>query len=191
MGVKATRVNTAKQAERFIRSHPVHIAVVDLGLPMDEMSTQPPSDLLSTEPPFYVGAIPVPSQRPEDELSPNANIMAQMAQMDQMDQMDHLAQQATDPVAHKMANQMANQMTGQQEAGARVLDLLARLQSPPPTVVVRPPRQHRDGCRDMNAALRCGAFAVVDRTAADLELMLDVMKRCLTRFYAGRWPTSP
>ncbi|MCA3004843.1 MAG: hypothetical protein LW650_13955 [Planctomycetaceae bacterium] len=118
MGVASTRVQSAREAEVFLRSSRVHIAVVDLGLPLERTAA---------------------SGRAE-------------------------------------------------EAGARVLELLSRLESPPPTVVVRPPRMQREMSRDMNAALRCGAFAVVDRTAADVELMLGVMQRCLSRFYAGRWP---
>ncbi len=120
MGVVATKVNSARQAERFVRANNVHIAVVDLSLPMEE----------------------------------------------------------TTPAAAADA----------EEAGNRVLELLARLDSPPPTVVVRPPRMQRDGSREMHAALRCGAFAVVDRSAANLEMMLQLMQRCMTRYYQGRWP---
>jgi hypothetical protein len=51
-------------------------------------------------------------------------------------------------------------------------------------------RTHRDDCREITAALRMGAFAVVDRPrdAHDLEMMLEVLRRCLTRHYQGRWP---
>jgi hypothetical protein len=119
MGVSAVRAQTARAAERVIRTVPIHIAVVDLTLPMDD----------------------------------------------------------ADP-------------TQAEEAGTRILDLLARLASPPPTVVIQSPRGQRDAARSMHTALRCGAFAVVDRTAADLELMLGIMQRCLTRFYAGQWPGS-
>jgi len=75
-----------------------------------------------------------------------------------------------------------------EEAGPRILELLRRLESPPPTVVVQQPRTARDHSRHMSAALRCDAFAVVDRAAADLELMLKVLQRCMARFYQGRWP---
>lgn len=118
MGVSAVRATTARHAERVIRTTPIHIAVVDLGLPLDESAD---SD---------------------------------------------------------------------DEAGTRVLDLLARLGEPVPTVVVQSPRSQRDGRRTMAAALNCGAFAVVDRSAADLEFMLGIMRRCLDRFYVGRWPTA-
>lgn len=117
IGVTAMRAQSARQAERVIRSAEVHIAVVDLSLPLDECMSQ-----------------------------------------------------------------------AGEEGGTRILDLLSRMPAPPPTVVVQAPRGHRDGARSMNAALRCGAFAVVDRSAADLELMLEVMRRVLAKFYGSRWP---
>jgi DNA-binding NarL/FixJ family response regulator len=120
MGVESIRARTARQAEQVIRNSPIHIAVVDLGLPLD-----------------------VPG--------------------------DHAAAE---------------------EAGCRVLDLLRRLPSPPPTVIVRSTRASRDAARDLSAALRFDAFAVVDRTSADVEMMLKVLQRCLERFYHGRWPAS-
>lgn len=119
MGITSVRATTARQAERVIRSTPVHIAVVDLTLPLDE--------------------------RCATGLAP-------------------------------------------EDGGARVLELLGRLGHPVPTVVVKTFKTSRDERRDMNAALRWGAFAVVDRAAADVEMMLQVMQRCLLRFYAGRWP---
>ncbi len=115
MGVTSLKARTARDAERVIRNTPVHVAVVDLGLPLDYGS---PSD----------------------------------------------------------------------EAGCRILDILNRLASPPPVVIVRSPRTSRDMHRDMCAALRFDAFAVVDRRSADVELMLKVLQRCMDRFYAGRWP---
>ncbi len=119
IGILAIRAQSAREAEHVIRSAPggVHIAVVDLTLPLDE--------------------------RGDSSI---------------------------------------------EEGGTRILDLLARMPAPPPTVVVQAPRGHRDGARSMNAALRCGAFAVVDRSAADLEVMLEVMRRVLARFYGSRWP---
>ncbi|MDX2148932.1 MAG: hypothetical protein SFZ23_15560 [Planctomycetota bacterium] len=76
------------------------------------------------------------------------------------------------------------------EAGAKLLELLARLSQPPPTVVVKRSRSTRDDRREMSAALRAGAFAVVDRPrdASDLERILEVLRRCLLRHYQGRWP---
>jgi hypothetical protein len=77
---------------------------------------------------------------------------------------------------------------GRDEAGARVLEVLGRLEQSPPTLVIRPPQATRDEHRQMHAALRCNAFAVMDRAQADLERVLQTMQRALSRHYAGRWP---
>ena len=47
-----------------------------------------------------------------------------------------------------------------------------------------------DDARELTAALRAGAFAVVDRprTARDLETLLEVLRRCVTRHYKDQWP---
>ncbi len=115
LGVTSHKARTARDAERVIRSTPIHVAVVDLGLPLDFGS---PSD----------------------------------------------------------------------EAGARLLDVLSRLDAPPPVVVVRSPRSSREAAREMSAALRFDAFAVVDRRSADVELMLKILQRAMERFYQNRWP---
>lgn len=115
LGVSSHKARTARDAERVIRSTPIHVAVVDLGLPLDFGS---PSD----------------------------------------------------------------------EAGARLLDVLSRLDAPPPVVVVRSPRSSREAAREMSAALRFDAFAVVDRRSADVELMLKILQRAMERFYHNRWP---
>jgi hypothetical protein len=122
LGVQSMQARTARQAEQVIRNNPIHIAVVDLGLPLD-----------------------VPSGRGGG--------------------------------GHH-----------HEEAGCRILDLLRRMESPPPTVIVRSTRASREAARDLAAALRFNAFAVVDRTSADPELMLTVLRRCLDRCYQGRWP---
>ncbi len=122
MGVASVRAGTGREASEFLRRMPIHIAVVDLGLPLD------------CEP---------------DEAQAVAS-----------------------------------------EGGVRLLELLARLAEPPPTIVVKRVRTHRDDCREISAALRMGAFAVVDRPndTSDLNMMLEVLRRVLTRFYRGRWP---
>ncbi|TVQ63632.1 MAG: hypothetical protein EA378_01755 [Phycisphaerales bacterium] len=120
MGVRSLRAGTGTEASRVIRSHKIHIAVVDLGLPLDG---------------------------PTGDEGPEAG-------------------------------------------GARLLELLTRLETRPPTVVVRQSRTHRDDARDLRAALSLGAFAVIDRprSTRDLELMLEVLRRALVRHYRGRWP---
>lgn len=72
--------------------------------------------------------------------------------------------------------------------GTRILELLRRLEEPPPTVVIRP-RQAvaRESARGLSEALREGAFAVMDRPI-HLESMLEVMRRILKRHYSDVWP---
>lgn len=121
MGVRSLRAGSGRQASEVIRQHPVHIAVVDLGLPLD----------------------------PGVDSSGG-------------------------------------------EGGPRLLELLQRLDQPPPTVVVKRRRTARDDQREIAAALRAGAFAVVDRPldTRDLEVMLEVLRRCLRRYYSDRWPDT-
>jgi CheY-like chemotaxis protein len=82
----------------------------------------------------------------------------------------------------------AGQMFDRASAGPRVLQLLRRLDRPPPTVVVRPPQPAaRDSARSLAEALREGAFAVLDQPVP-LEAMLEVLRRILRRHYADAWP---
>jgi DNA-binding response OmpR family regulator len=72
--------------------------------------------------------------------------------------------------------------------GGRILQILRRLETPPPTVIVRPPQLvARESARGLSEALRQGAFAVLDRPV-NLETMLETMRRVLRRHYAGFWP---
>jgi len=74
--------------------------------------------------------------------------------------------------------------------GSRVLQLLRRLDQPPPTVVLRPPHgPTRDRSRIMCDALRDGAFAVMDRPLR-LETMLEVMRRIVRKHYHDHWPAA-
>ncbi len=115
MGIRSIRVTTGEGAAKVIGDYRIHIAVVDLTIPL----------------------VPDPPARP---------------------------------------------------GGARILQLLRRLAEPPPTVVIRP-RQPiaRDSARGLSAALREGAFSVLDRPI-ELETMLEVMRRILRRHYADEWP---
>lgn len=117
MGIQSHIAHCADAAQRVIDTNPIHIAIVDLALPLDQLSQS-------------------------------------------------------------------------EESGPRLLNLLTRLASPPPIVVIKRNRTARDDMRELNAALRAGAFAVVDRPNAqrDLESLLEVLRRCLTRHYEGRWP---
>lgn len=124
MGVQSLQAGSGREAGELIERHPIHLAVVDLDLPLDAPAA------------------------PGGEGSSVAR------------------------------------------GGARLLEILRRLSQPPPTVVVKHRRTHRDDAREMAAALRAGAFAVIDRPREprDLEVMLEVMRRCLARHYKGRWP---
>ena len=117
MGIQSHIAHGADAAQRVIDTNPIHIAIVDLALPLDQLSQS-------------------------------------------------------------------------EESGPRLLNLLTRLASPPPIVVIKRNRTARDDMRELSAALRAGAFAVVDRPNAqrDLESLLEVLRRCLTRHYEGRWP---
>ena len=84
----------------------------------------------------------------------------------------------------------ADEVSSNAEGGVRLLEILRRLETSPPVVVVKAARSVRDDQRVMAASLRAGAFAVVDRphSTRDLELLLDTLRRLLTRHYEGRWP---
>ena len=123
LGIQSLKAGSGEEAAEVIRNYTVHIAVVDLSIPL---------------------------QRPT-----NAAAASQSA-----------------------------------EAGPRVLQLLRRLESPPPTVVVRPPQPAtRESARSLTQALRDGAFAVVDQPVR-LESMLEVLRRILRRHYADGWPAG-
>ena len=114
-GVNVIQARSGVEASNVIRSVTVHIAVVDLSLPLDQTA------IGSSEP-----------------------------------------------------------------AGARVLQLLRRLDAPPPVVVVRPPQPtRRESARGLIDALLDGAFSVVDRPCHP-ETMLRIMQRIMDRHYIER-----
>lgn len=116
MGIRSIEVGTGEEAEDVIETTPIHIAVVDLTMPL------------------------------------------------------------TDATPKNAAG------------GTRLLQLLRRLDDPPPMVLVRPPQAvARDSARGLAQALREGAFAVVDQPMG-LEAMLEIMRRIVRRHYAGQWP---
>ena len=83
-----------------------------------------------------------------------------------------------------------NKGASSKAGGDRILQLLRRLKTPPPTVVVRrhPGARRADG-RELANLLKEGAFAVLDRPV-DLEMMLEVLRRVLRRYYKDAWPCS-
>jgi len=85
---------------------------------------------------------------------------------------------------------LSAEASNQTAGGTRLVQLLRRLDAPPPMVLVRPPQAvARDAARGLTQALREGAFAVVDQPYP-LESMLDVMRRIVHRHYSNRWPAA-
>lgn len=119
MGIASLRAQSGREASQVLQTSRVHVAVVDLGLPLDR---------------------------------------------------------AAGPTDH--------------DGGTRLLELLARLKEPPPVVVIKQARTRRDESRELAAALKHGAFAAIDRPRGDhdLDVVLDVLRRVLARYYQGRWP---
>lgn len=125
MGITAVRARSGVEAASVIRSTPVHIAVVDLALPLDAPQTDDSGDFA-----------------PAGE-----------------------------------------------EGGERIIELLRRLDAPPPTVVVKRRRSGRENARSLSNALAAGVFAVLE-PPVHLEHALEVMRRVLQRHYEGRWPAA-
>lgn len=124
MGIASFRVQSGREASEVIQRQRVHIAVVDLGLPIDDKS-----------------AAPAPGNPSE---------------------------------------------TG----GTRLLQILRRLDAPPPTIVIRRPVDKAAGNeRTLHEALREGAFTVLD-VPVQLEHVLELMRRILRRHYRDTWPTG-
>jgi hypothetical protein len=123
MGITSLNATNGREASALIATHRIHVAVVDLGLPLDASSTS-----------------------------------------------EHNVEFS--------------------EGGTRLLELLSRLPHSPPVVAVKRSRTHRDDARELSAALRLGAFAVVDRPhdASSMNTVLDVLRRCLERYHRGCWP---
>ncbi len=116
MGVRTMRAHSGAEATKVISMMPIHMAVVDLALPMDTGSAE--------------------------------------------------------------------------DGGLRLLELLRRSESRPPTIVIRRARSAREASRESMRALLADAFAVVDRPShhRDVELLLEVLRRVLARHYRGQWP---
>jgi len=124
MGIASFRVQSGREASEVIQRQRVHIAVVDLGLPIDD---QPPS------------------------AAPGA---------------------------------------ADETGGTRLLQILRRLDAPPPTIVIRRPVDKAHGNeRTLHEALREGAFTVLD-VPVQLEHVLELMRRILRRYYSDAWPTG-
>ncbi len=127
MGISTLRVHSGRQASAILAREPVHIAVVDLALPLEDTHADAPAS----------------------------------------------RQAPTNP-----------------EGGHRLLQLLARCETPPPTVVVKRRKSMREDAREIARALSGGAFAVLERPV-NLEIVLDTLRRALARHYDDRWPSNP
>lgn len=127
MGVRALRAHSGSEASRILRADPVHVAVVDLALPLD----------------------------------------------------------ASTAGGRGGAGQGA-----EAEGGYRLLEILSRQPSPPPTVVVKRRKTMREDAREVARALSTGAFAVIERPV-HIEIVLETLRRVLTRHYRGCWPDDP
>ncbi len=121
MGVQSWRVRSGREAAAVMKGTSVHIAVVDLALPLE---------------PARAGL---------------------------------------------------EQISATEEGGSRLLELLGRLPTPPPTVVIKRERTQREHARALSSALEAGAFAVLERPV-HIETALEVLRRILSKFYHGRWP---
>jgi CheY-like chemotaxis protein len=127
MGIQVIRASSGEEAADFIRQFIVHIAVVDLSIPLQRVASAQSGDASPAVPDSSSG-------------------------------------------------------------GPRILQLLRRLDQPPPVVVIRPPQPAvRESARTLTEALREGAFAVLDQPV-HLESMLEVMRRIVRRHYADCWP---
>ena len=82
-----------------------------------------------------------------------------------------------------MALPLDGSTMGSEPGGVRVLQLLRRLEAPPPVIVVRPPQAtRRESSRGLVDALLDGAFSVVDRPCHP-ETMLRIMQRIMDRHF--------
>jgi CheY-like chemotaxis protein len=72
--------------------------------------------------------------------------------------------------------------------GFWVLEVLRRLPSNPPVVILRKPAfSQRQAERTLNVALRLGAFTVLKKPV-DVEQVLAVFQRLVDKRYRGAWP---
>lgn len=161
MGVATYRVQSGREAEDLIRQIVVHVAVVDLRLPLRSASattnaSPPPPPPPSTTGPAAAGA----ASGGTASARPGA------------------------PVGVPRPGPKGNDTDG----GIRILQILRRLEAPPPTVVVRGPADRTlANQRTLREALREGAFAVID-SPVQLEVLLETLRRILRRHYADAWP---
>ncbi len=77
--------------------------------------------------------------------------------------------------------------------GARVLQLLRRLEQPPALILVRPPQADPvESARSLREALHEGVFSVVDDPSGPqgMERLLRTLRSCVDRHYAHHWDAA-
>jgi DNA-binding NarL/FixJ family response regulator len=164
VGIRCLPARSGEEAQQVLQARRVHIAVIDLAIPL---RAPRPGPALSN---------PWPNPSPNPSSSP-------LGQPRHAGQPGQLSEGST---AGHGAGQAATS-SAQAEAGARLLQLLRRLDSPPPTIVIRPPQPSlRESARGLSDALREGAFAVLDRPL-QLEAVLEALRRIIARHYAHVW----
>lgn len=127
-GIRCYRAQSGDEASEVIRREQVHIAVIDLSIPMHPVAPRPAAPA-----PAPARAVP---------------------------------------------------------AGPRVLQLLRRLEQPPPTIVVRPRQvDQSESARTLAEALRDGASTVLDDPVG-IETMLQALERVVRRHYKDHWPAA-
>jgi len=73
------------------------------------------------------------------------------------------------------------------DGGRWLVQLLNRMPSRPPVVIITHPAGERQSQRILQEALQLGAFTVLSRPV-EIEHLLGVFRRMLDRHYAGAWP---
>ncbi|MFO0874265.1 MAG: hypothetical protein U0575_09875 [Phycisphaerales bacterium] len=234
MGIRCVAASCGDEAQEIIKSVTIHIAVVDLAIPLRAPQRTP----AAPQPPLVQGRVST-AGRSADGTAPGVGSPADPSHDDRSPAVPsrtdpsqaHPSQahpsQADPPPADPARRQAGTPSMGingassrvgapaasdprrstgaatngatpttarppiaapTAEAGARILQLLRRLESRPPVIVIRPPQPSlRESGRTLTEALDAGAFAVLDRPI-HLEAMLDALRRIVRRHYANHWP---
>ena len=147
---------------------------------------EPPVEV--EDPPVDVEDPPVEVEEPPVELDdppvddPPVDVDEPPVEVDPPEEVDEMTTLPLEP-----AREGLQEASATEEGGSRLLELLGRLPTPPPTVVIKRERTQREHARTLSSALEAGAFAVLERPV-HIETALEVLRRILSKFYKGRWP---
>jgi CheY-like chemotaxis protein len=162
MGVRTFEATSGKQAMDLIEQHPIHLAVVDAGLP----------------------AI--------SGLNVLALISKLRDQGDRIGPAGASPQASPQPGQSSASFRFQMNVEEQNEAGRTQRRIEVRFDSrpaegkPQPAVIlIAPPQQNQQLLQE---ALKFNAFTVLSEPV-DVNLMLEVMARALKRFHQNQWPT--